>query len=53
MTPVPGPTESTGEETQYVNRAELSHEEAAKLLNDTLMHVNSNLEREGKSFRVL
>jgi len=53
MTPVPGPTESTGDETQYVNRAELSHEEAAKLLNDTLMHVNANLEREGKSFRVL
>ncbi|WP_420421577.1 hypothetical protein [Simkania sp.] len=40
-------------EATFVNREDLSHEEAAKLLNDALAKVNENLKQGGKTYAVI
>lgn len=37
----------------FVNREDLSHKEAAKLLNETLAYVNTRLKEEGKDYQVM
>ena len=53
MSAVSGPSEPTNEDVQLVDRAQLSHEEAATLLNDALAMVNEQLQHTERGFQVI
>lgn len=53
MSAISGPPETTGEELQYIDRASLSHEEAATLLNDALKQLNEQFVHDSRGFQVV